>query len=223
LDRDFHGVRIAWSPDFGELPVDPRVTAALEDQLGAFSELGCQVDRAQPDFAGADGAFKALRAWQFELSYGELLDNHPGQIKNTVVWNTEEGRRLTGPQLGQAERKRTELYQRVRSFMEKYEFMAFPVSQVPPFDITQLYVTEVNGIEMGSYIDWMKSCYYVSILALPAISVPCGFTEEGLPVGLQIVGRNHDDWGVLQLAHAFEQATQVGKRRPPIVGAEGVE
>ncbi len=220
LARDFHGVRIAWSPDFGGLPVDPRVTAVLEDQRGVFDELGCQVDQTQPDFVGADEAFKVLRAWQFELSYGDLLDSHPGQMKDTVVWNVEEGRKLMGPQIGRAERKHTELYQRVRLFMEEYEFMAFPVSQVPPFDVTQPYVTEVNGVEMATYIDWMKSCYYVSVLGLPAISVPCGFTEGGLPVGLQIVGRHHDDWGVLQLAHAFEQATGFWKTRPPLVGKD---
>jgi amidase len=223
LDRDFHGVRVAWSPDFGELPVDPRVTAVLESQCSVFQALGCQVDRAQPDFSGADEAFKVLRAWQFELAYGELLESHPGQIKDTVVWNTEEGRKITGPQLGRAERKRTELYQHVRTFMEEHEFMLFPVSQVPPFDITQLYVTSVNGVEMETYIDWMKSCYYISVLGLPAISVPCGFTEEGLPVGLQIVGRHHDDWGVLQLAHAFEQATGCWRTQPPMVRSDRIQ
>jgi len=90
------------------------------------------------------------------------------------------------------------------------------VSQVPPFDVKQRYVTEINGVEMGTYIDWMKSCYYVTVTGLPAISVPCGFTPEGLPVGVQIVGRPRDDLGVLQLAHAFEQATGFGKHRPPI-------
>jgi amidase len=217
LDRDFHGTRIAWSPDFGELPVDPRVTAVLESQCSVFEAMGCQVDGAQPDFSGADEVFKVLRAWQFELAYGDLLDSHPGQMKDTVVWNVEEGRKLTGPQVSRAEAKRTQLYQRVRRFMEEYAFMLFPVSQVPPFDVTQPYVTEVNGVEMASYIDWMKSCYYVSVLGLPAVSVPCGFTEGGLPVGLQIVGRYHDDWGVLQIAHAFEQATGFWKTRPPIV------
>lgn len=217
LDRDFRDVWIAWSPDFGGLPIDPRVTAALEKQRQVFDQMGCEVDQAQPDFAGADEVFKVLRAWHFELSYGDLLDSHPGQMKSTVVWNIEQGRKLTGPDLGRAERKRMELYQRVWRFMEEYEFMVFPVSQVPPFDVTQPYVTAVNDVEMETYIDWMKSCYYVSVLGLPAISVPCGFTEEGLPVGLQIVGRHHDDWGVLQLAHAFERATGVWKTRPPLV------
>ena len=113
---------------------------------------------------------------------------------------------------------RTEIYHRVRTFMEAYEFLVLPVSQVPPFDVKERYVTEINGEPMETYIDWMKSCYYVTVTGLPAISVPCGFTPEGLPVGVQIVGRHRQDLGVLQLAHAFEGATEFWKRRPPISG-----
>jgi amidase len=215
LDRDFHDVRIAWSPDLGELPVEPSVTAALEGQRHVFEQLNCQVEEACPDFSGADEIFKVLRAWHFELSRGELLERHRDQIKDTVVWNIMEGRKLTGPQIGRIERKRTELYHHVRQFMEKFEFMVFPVSQVPPFDVKQPYVSEINRVPMETYIDWMKSCYFISVLGLPAISVPCGFTRGGLPVGLQIVGRHQDDWGVLQLAHAFEQVTEFWKTRPP--------
>ena len=101
--------------------------------------------------------------------------------------------------------------------MEKSEFLVLPVSQVPPFDIRQRYVTEINGVDMETYIDWMKSCYYISITGLPSISVPCGFTSEGLPVGIQIVGRHQDDFGVLQLAYAFEQSTGFWKQKPTIV------
>ena len=101
--------------------------------------------------------------------------------------------------------------------METYEFLVLPVSQVPPFDVKQRYVTEINSIKMDSYIDWMKSCYFISVTGLPAISVPCGFTPDGLPVGIQIVGRHQDDFGVLQLAYAFEQTTEFWKRRPPVV------
>jgi amidase len=95
--------------------------------------------------------------------------------------------------------------------------LILPVSQVPPFDVKQRYVTEIDDIQMETYIDWMKSCYYISVVGLPAISVPCGFTTDGLPVGVQIVGRHQDDWGVLQLAYAFQQATGFWKRRPPVV------
>ena len=215
LERDFKGVRVAWSRDLGGLPVDPRVTEVIEGSRQIFESLGCVVEDAEPDFADADEVFKAWRAWRFELAYGELLEKHRDKIKDTVVWNIEQGMKLTGPQIGRAERKRTELYHRVREFMETYEFLILPVNQVPPFNVKQRYVTEINGVKMDTYIDWMKSCYYISVIGLPAISVPCGFTPEGLSVGVQIVGRHHDDVGVLQLAYAFEQSTGLWRQRPP--------
>jgi amidase len=218
LERDFSDVRVALSRDLGGLPVDPRVSAVLESQRRVFESLGCAVEDAQPDFVDADEVFKTLRAWRYELAYGELLVDHRDELKDTVVWNIEEGARLGGPQIGQAERKRTELFHRVRTFMESYEFLVSPVSQVPPFDVKQRYVTEIDGKPMETYIDWMKSCYYVTVAGLPAVSVPCGFTQEGLPVGIQIVGRCRDDFGLLQLAHAYEEATRHGERRPPLAG-----
>jgi len=217
LKRDFCGVRISWSCDFGGLPVDARVIEAMQRQRGTFESLGCIVEDGQPDFAGADEAFKIWRAWRFELKFAELLKTHPDQIKETIRWNAEQGRKLTGPQIARAEQKRTELYHRVRRFMETYEFMVFPVTQVPAFDIQQRYVEEINGVRMQSYIDWMKSCYYITVTGLPAISVPGGFTSEGLPVGLQLVGRHQQDLGVLQLANAFEKATGFWKTRPSVV------
>ncbi len=216
LERDFSGVRIAWSRDLGELPVDPRVTKVVEEHLRVFEDLGCTVEEAEPDFAHADEVFKTLRAWSFELNFGEVLDKHRDELKDTVVWNIREGRKLPGPQLGEVERRRTELYHRVRSFMERYEFLVLPVSQVPPFDVKQRYVTEIEGVKMETYIDWMKSCYYVTVTSLPAISVPCGFTPEGLPVGMQIVGRPRDDFSVLQLANAIETATGAWRRAPEL-------
>jgi amidase len=217
LDRDFKDVKIAWSQDLGEFPVDPRVTKILESRRRVFEDLGCIVEEAQPDFSDADEIFKVWRAWNFELQYAELLKDHRELIKDTVIWNVEEGQKLTGPQIGKAEIKRTELYHRVREFMKNHDYLICPVNQVPPFDINQRWVQEINGIKMETYIDWMKSCYYITVTGLPAISVPCGFTPEGLPVGMQIVGRHNDDFGVLQIAHAFEQATEVWQRRPPVL------
>ena len=214
LDRDFSGVRVAWSRDLGGLPVDPRVTAVIEGQRRVFEDLGCAVLDGEPGFAGADEVFKTLRAWHFEMNYGALLAPHRDELKDTVVWNIEEGLRLGGPDVGRAQRGRTEIYHRVRAFMQEYEFLLLPVSQVPPFEVRRRWVDEIEGVKMETYIDWMKSCYYVTVAGLPAISVPCGFTPEGLPVGVQIVGRHRDDFGVLQLAHAFERATGFGRRRP---------
>ena len=215
LKRDFKGVRVAWSRDLGGLPVDSRVTTVIEKKRHIFESLGCEVEDGEPDFTGADEIFKVWRAWHFELTYAGLLKNHRDQIKDTVIWNTEEGMKLTGPQIGRAEIKRTNLYHRVREFMERYEFMILPVNQVPPFDLKQRYITEINGVKMETYIDWMRSCYYITVTGLPAISVPCGFTPEDLPVGVQIVGRHQDELGVLQLAYAFEQANEEMAACPP--------
>lgn len=218
LQRDFRGVKVAWSRDLGGLPIEPAVTSVLESQRHQLGDLGLIVEPIEPDFSGADEAFRAWRAWNFELSYGELLDTQRDKLKDTVIWNIEEGRRLTGPELGRAERQRTELYHRLRRLLEEYEFLLLPVCQVLPFSVDQPYVTEINGQPLATYLDWMRSCYYISVTGLPAISIPCGFSPEGLPVGLQIVGRHQDDFGVLQLASAFEQVTGVGRRRPAIVG-----
>ena len=216
LDWSFAGVRVAWSPTLGGLPVDPRVGAVLDAARPVFADLGCAVDEATPDFQDADEVFRVWRAWYFDLALGELLPEHRDKMKDTVIWNIEEGAKLSGPQIGRAEKKRTLLYHRVREFTERYEFLVLPVSQVPPFDVRQPYVTEVNGVAMETYLDWMRSCYYVSVTGLPAISVPAGFTPEGLPVGVQIVGRHQDELGVLRLAYAFEQATRAGERRPAL-------
>jgi amidase len=216
LGRDFKGTRVAWGRDLNGLPVDPRVTEAIDAQRHVFESLGCLTDDAEPDFTDADEVFKAWRAWYVELSVAPLTEAQKKLLKETILWNAEQGRILSGPDLGRIEMKRTRLYHRVREFMETYEFMVLPVSQVPPFDVKERWVKEIEGVTMETYIDWMKSCYYITAVGLPAVSVPCGFSPEGLPVGIQIVGRHRDDFGVLQLAHAFEQATGFHEQRPPI-------
>jgi amidase len=221
LSRDFKGTRIAWSRNLGgSFPVDPRVTAVIDSQRDTFADLGCSIEDAEPDLEGADEAFKVLRAVIFEVSLGAFFDVRRDQLKETVAWNIEQGRKLTGPQVGRAESLQGQLYQRMREFMAAYEFLILPVSQVPPFDVSERWVKSIEGLRMETYIDWMKSCCFVSVTGNPAISVPCGFTPEGLPVGVQIVGRHRDDLGVLQLAFAFEQATQFWRRRPPLLSAE---
>jgi amidase len=216
LDRDFQGVRVAWSPDLGDLPVDPAVDAALAPQLAVLESIGCVVEQDEPDFSGADEAFKAWRAWSMGTQE-PLLEAERERIKDTVIWNVEQGLSQSGRDLSRAEVGRSELYRRVVAFFERYDYLVCPVTQVPPFPVETRWIEEINGVAMETYIDWMKSCYLISATGLPAISVPAGFTEDGLPVGLQIVGRPRDEFSVLQLAHAFEQATQVWQRRPEMV------
>jgi amidase len=216
LGRDFKGVRVAWSRDLGGLPIDRRVTKTLDAQRATFETLGCVVEDGEPDFADARHVFQVQRALAFATRYGPLLERHRHQIKDTVIWNVEEGLKLTATEIGEADVQKTRLYHRVREFMERHEFLLLPVTQVPPFDVTQAYITEINGVRLPTYIDWMRVCSDITVTGLPAISVPAGFTDDGLPVGLQIVGRHQDEWGVLQLAHAFEEATQFHRRRPPL-------
>ncbi|HEX9181707.1 MAG TPA: amidase [Burkholderiales bacterium] len=219
LKRNLRRVRVAWTRDFGGLPVEPEVTAALEPQRKVLEALGCVVEDACPDFSGATEAFETLRAISFAQRFAPLLKTHRALLKDTVIWNIEQGLALDGARIARAEGLRTELFQRMRVFLEKYEFLVAPVNQLPPFPVDTEYPTEIAGVKLGNYLDWMKSCYYVTITSHPAISVPAGFTPGGLPVGMQIIGRYRDDFGVLQLAHAFEGATQACKRRPPLAQA----
>jgi len=219
LGRDMNGVRIAWSRDLGGLPFEREVLETLDRALPVFSDIGCIVEPATPDLADADEIFEVLRAWNFDLSHGDLLDRQRAHLKQTVIWNIEEGKRLTGSQVARAERKRTDLFHRMRAFFERYDYLVCPVAQVLPFDVNTEYPMQIEGRPLSNYIEWMRSCYRISATTLPAISVPAGFSAGGLPVGLQIVGRHLDDFGVLQVAYAFEQATHFRASRPPIAAA----
>lgn len=218
LDRDFAGVRLAWCPDLGDLPLDRRVRAVLGAQRKTFEELGCVVEEAVPDLAGADDVFLALRAFSVATQLGPLLARHRGRMKPEAIWNIEAGLALSGADVGRALTTQAALLDRMRRFFERYEFLVCAVNQVPPFDASLDWPKEIEGVAMEHYIAWMKSAYWISATLQPAISVPAGFTPEGLPVGVQIVGRARDDAGVLEIAHAFESATQVGRRHPGVAG-----
>lgn len=216
LDRDFKNVRVAWCPDLGGLPLDRRVRAVLDRQRKIFADLGCVVEDAVPDLSGADEVFLTLRAWNYWHTLGPLLKEHRRAMKPDAVWQIEQGRNLSGDDIARAMQLHGEVMQRMRSFQEKHKFLLCAVNQVPPFDATIDWPHEIDGVKMENYLDWMKSAYLITSTFCPAISVPAGFTEDGLPVGIQIVGRYRDDLGVLQLAYAFEQVTHFGLRRPTI-------
>jgi len=216
LERTFKDVRIAWFKDLGGVPFDPRVRTVVDGHRRTFESLGCIVEQAEPDFAPAEIAFRTLRAWSSANMYGQRLHDHPGAFKDTLQGEIEEGLRLTGTDVAGAEVAHGQLWRLFQAFLEKFEYFILPTTQVPPFDVTTPYPTETAGVKFDNYIDWMKSCWYISATGSPAASVPAGFTPEGLPVGVQIVGRDKQDFSVLQLAHAFEQVTGFGKKRPAI-------
>ena len=216
LDRSFKGARVAWFKDLGGVPFDPRVRTVVDGHRATFESLGCIVEQAEPDFASVEVAFRMLRAWGSANAYGERLHQHPDAFKDTLKGEIEEGQRLTATELGHAETAHGQVWRNFQAFLEKYEYFVLPTTQLPAFDINTPYPTEIAGVKFGNYIDWMKSCWYISATGNPAASVPAGFTPEGLPVGVQIVGRSKEDFGVLQMAHAFEQATGFGKKHPAI-------
>ena len=217
LGGSLRGVRIAWAPDLGGLvPLDRRVREALTPLRELLTDMGCHVEEAAPDLAGADEVFRVMRAVQMEASYGGLLEEHRELLKPDAIWNIEEGRRLDGRQVGRAELLRTAIHHRMRVFFGQYDFLVTAVSQVPPFDVEMTYPASVDGVPMPNYLEWMRSCSLVSATGCPALSVPVAFTDDGLPVGLQIIGPARADVAVLQVGHEVEIAADVGARRPAI-------
>ena len=216
LERDFKGVRVAWWKGLGGIPVEPDVASTVNANKSVLERLGCLVEEAEPDFSGVADAFPILRYAASYPQYSELAHQNAGWLKDTIRFEIAQAERLTAADVGRAAARQAQMYLQVREFFSRYDYFVLPVTQVVPFDVNVPYPKEVAGSPMGTYIDWMRTCWYVTFMGTPAISVPAGFTGGGLPVGLQIVGPHRGDWSVLQLAHAFEQATGHGKRRPPV-------
>jgi amidase len=217
LDVDLCAPTIAWAPDAGgTMPFDPRIPRLVDAARPAFEAVGGRLEEAFPDLRDARDVFLTLRSHMYAADLAGLLDEHRHRMKDAVTWDIESGLRLTGADIARAELARTRLIERVVAFFDRFDFLVMPVTQVVPFDIDVEYPTEIDGSPMGTYVDWMEACWCITVTGCPAISVPCGFTDEGLPVGVQIVGRRGDDLGVLRLAHAFERATRWGERRPQV-------
>ncbi|HET6551051.1 MAG TPA: amidase [Solirubrobacter sp.] len=212
LDSDPRGLKVAWSRDLGGLPVDPRVTAVLETARATLEELGCVVDDAEPDFSDADECFEVMRGVTFAGAFAGIVD----QVKPALAENTRFGLELTAPRIARALALRGELFTRMREFLTRYDFLAAPVTQVPPFSVEDEYPREIDGTPMGTYIEWFRSCSRITVTSHPAIAVPAGFTDDGLPVGLQLVGRHRDERSLLGLAHAITEATGLAQRTPPL-------
>jgi amidase len=203
---DLDGLRVAWAPACAaSMPFEPEIVAVVDAARPRFEALGCQVESAYPDLAGAREVFFTLRAQSFATEYGPLLAEHRGRIKDTVLWNIELGLALTNEDVTRAHALAADIHRRSAAFFETFDALVQPVVQVVPFPIELEYPTEVAGVAMETYLDWMESCWSITVLGGPAISVPCGRTASGLPVGLQIVGPRGNDAAVLRLAHAFEQ------------------
>jgi len=217
LERNFKGVRVAWWRGLGGIPFEPEIRRVVDSARKVFEDLGCSVEEAEPDFSGIDQAFPVLRYVANHARYAPLVRQRPDWVKDTIKFEVEQAERASGPDISRAMTRHAQMFNQSRQFFERYAYFILPVTQVEPFDVNTPYPTAIAGTAMTSYIDWMRSCWYVTMMSNPAISVPAGFSATGLPVGLQVVGRHRDDWSVLQLAHAFEQATGHGRRKPSVL------
>ena len=205
LERDMTGVRVAWCPDLGGLPLDSRVRTVLEARRRTFEDLGCIVEDACPDLRDADEIFLTIRRRRSFVNLSGLLTAHRHQMKPEAIDEIERGARVTDVDVAHATAMHRHLLSRVATFFDTYQFLLCAVNQVPPFDASLDWPHEIEGVKMEHYAAWMKSAYWISTTLCPAASVPAGRTPEGLPVGMQIVGRRDDDRGVLQMAYAVEQ------------------
>jgi amidase len=219
LDVDVAGWRVAWTPDLG-LPVEAAVRAALSEVPEGLAALGCVVAEEAPDLRDAGEIFQTLRAWHFEISAGALYDQAGERLKDTVRWNVEQARARTLADHARATVAHARLLERVQRFFERYDVLALPVAQVVPFDVELDWPRHIDGVPMATYIDWMRICSDITLTGCPAISVPAGFTPEGLPVGVQFVGKPGGDVALLQFARAWERATGVGLRPATVLRCE---
>lgn len=196
--------RIAYSPDLGITPVDPEVVALTRKAAQRFAEAGAIVEEAHPDLREAHECFHVLRAFDFAISKAALLHDNRDQLKPEVIWNIEEGLKLTVEQLERAEAQRVAMTNRTLDFFKTYDLLLAPATIVPPFPIENRYVAECAGRKFDNYVEWLGIVYAITLVCCPALSMPCGFTASGLPVGLQVVAPPRGEAQLLAGARVLE-------------------
>lgn len=210
------GLRIAWCPDVDGLPIDADVAGVLAATREQLVALGAVVSDVALDLAPADESFETLRALAFARAFGPTLSELRHTAKQTLIWNIEQGLALDGPAVARALAARSEIFQTVAGVLDRFDVLAAPAAQVTPFPLQDEYPRQVGGVEMPSYLGWMRACSRITVCAHPVAAVPAGFTAEGLPVGLQLVGRYRADRRLLDHAAAWEAESGLTARHPAL-------
>jgi len=206
--------RIGFSTNLGLRSIDPEVAGLCRTGARAFTAMGCAVEEEAPDFSGAIDSFQVLRALLFADVRGDLLPRERARINPDIVWNIEKGQQLTAAEIIRAQRERHVLFHRVARFFDDHDLLVCPTVAVPPFPVEQRFPSEIAGEKLTTYIDWMFLTFVITLVGCPAISLPCGLTQKGLPVGIQLVGRPHGDAELLGAALLLEQALGFARRVP---------
>jgi amidase len=206
--------RVAFSRDLGIVPVAGEAAAICERAARRFQDFGVPVDEAAPDLKDAPAIFATLRAALFVALLGPLLETDRDKLKPEIVWNVEQGMKLTADAISRAERARTALFYRTVEFFRTYDLLVCPTVVVAPFDVDTRFIAEVEGRRFDSYFEWLALTFAITLTACPALSLPCGFTKDGLPVGLQLVGRPRGEAALLSAAAGLEDAFGIAGRLP---------
>src|SRR5437868_10566719 len=196
--------RVAYSPDLGITPVDSEVAAITRKAAARFAEAGAIVEEAHPDLREAHECFHVLRAFDFAVTKAELLRTKRDLLKPEVIWNIEEGLKLSVEKIARAEAQRVTMTARVIEFFTSYDLLLTPATIVAPFPIENRYVAECAGRKFDNYVEWLGIVYAITLACCPALSLPCGFTAKGLPVGLQMVARPRGEARLLAGAKVLE-------------------
>jgi amidase len=206
--------RVAFSPDLGISPVEPEVRAVCSAAAERLAHLGVHVEEACPDLRDAPQTFQVLRAAAYVTGLGPLYESHRHLLKADIVWNVEAGLSLTPEEVGRAERARGGIYQRVAHFFTEYDLLLCPAACVAPFDVGTRWVHEVDGVALDNYVEWLRLASAITLTSCPSLSLPAGFTPDGRPVGLQLVGRPRGEAELLAAAVALEEALDLARLCP---------
>ncbi len=205
------GTRLAWYHGFDNLPFAPTIAAVIAQARHTLSHLGFHITSAEPSWHAYPDTFKTLRAHHAALAHGARYATRAHLYKDTLRAEIARGLALPPSAVQQAQARHREIQQSFAAFLTDFDYFLSPVTLVPPFDVDLPYLSEYNGTRFSSYIDWFAPTWYISLTGAPAISVPAGFTPDGLPVGLQITGRPGHDASVLALASVFTEANPLTK------------
>lgn len=209
------GLRIGFSSDLnGLLPIDAEVDEIIRATADVFAGAGARVDHDIPDLRDADEVFRVTRAYDFAADYRALVREHRDEIKDAVVWNTELGLALSVDELLSADEARSRLAATIATYFATHDLLVLTTAQVAPFDARIEFPREAGGTPLADYLEWMRASTIISATGCPAVSVPAGFTRDGLPVGVQLVAAPGRDVDLLLAAQAFEELTGHHRRHP---------
>ena len=208
--------KVAFSRDLGVTPVDPAVADICEKAAKRFEQLGCIVEEAHPDFSDVQDIFQTWRAMSFYVGKKSLLDTNKDLLKPEVVWNIEQAAEITVDDFARVELARARYLDRAVTFFEEYDLLLSPATIVPPYPVEQRFVAELGEHKFSNYVEWLSIAYAITITGHPALSVPAGFTKDGLPVGLQIVGGPRGEVNLLSAANLYEEISDL-KNLVPII------